>query len=344
MSQSPHRRAPQQRDARPQIDEFWRWWDGAAAGIAASIPAGNLMGHVDDVSERVHAIDPGLAWEFGPGSEAQHQLVVTTEGDPSLRRIARQWLLAAPDADETWEFHDMRQPTPPFGVLVIDDTEIDFADVKVAPSPSRTGLDVLLYHPKFAELSDTARMQVAFLAVDSTLGEEAVELWVDGIETTERELATSVPLSELAHALNAVIAEQCPEGDLGWSLLEGETPQGPVMVMTMNRLSSALAPELDEHAAVHITYSDLTEDGLPGPESLDQLRAFEDHLIEIVGPSGLLVAVESCAGVRTAHFYVDSATPAVAQLEAAVTGWTQGPVTVLAEPDPAWECVAQFRL
>lgn len=343
MGQSPQRRASQHTDTAPAIEEFWQWWAEAAPGLAAAIPAGELADRAGEVGERVQAIDPGLTWEFGPGFAAQHQLVVTTEGDPSLRRIARRWLQAAPPADDTWEFYDMRQPNPMFGILGIDGAEIDLAEVRVQGVPSMTGLDVAVYHPAFATLDENVRMQVVFLCIDFALGEEAAEVWLDAVEALTDEPAESVPLGELPLLVNSVIQEHAPDGELGWAILEGETPQGPIMAMVMNRLTSALAPELDEHVAVQVRYSDTGEVGLPGPGSLDSLRDFEEHLSEIVGPSGMVVAIESGGGLRTLHFYVDSTTPAAAQIEAATSGWNQGPVKITAQLDPAWENVSQFR-
>ena len=53
--------------------------------------------------------------------------------------------------------------------------------------------------------------------------------------------------------------------------------------------------------------------------------------------------VESAAGVRVMHFYVDSTTPAAEQIRAATSGWDQGKVVVTVEDDPAWEGVSRFR-
>ena len=64
-------------DARAGIEAFWQWWAVTAAEIADAVPAGRLDRYVDVVTRRVHAIDPGLAWEFGPGVHSEHQLTVT---------------------------------------------------------------------------------------------------------------------------------------------------------------------------------------------------------------------------------------------------------------------------
>ena len=42
----------------------------------------------------------------------------------------------------------------------------------------RARVDVAVHHPEFAAMDEQLRLQVTFLALDSLLGEEAVELWV----------------------------------------------------------------------------------------------------------------------------------------------------------------------
>lgn len=325
------------------IAAFWRWWASSAADIAAAIPAGSLGQYVDVVTSQVHAIHPGLAWEFGAGTSSRHQLTVTAEGDPSLRRTARRWLRAAPPRDATWSFYDMRQPSALDSVLQVGDAELRIGDVRVAATRRGSALDVVLYHPLFAQLPEQAQRQIAYLSLDSALGEEAVELWVGSIDQTPREPSGSCPLGDLPAMLAQVTADAMPNGEMGWTLLRGDGPRGPVLVTCLNRLSPVQAPDHDEHVAVTVPFRDLTADGWPGAESLDALRAFEDHLNSIVHGSGQLVALETSGGVRTLHYYVDSTTPAAGQLKAAIGGWDQGATTISAHPDPAWEAVAIFR-
>lgn len=325
------------------IAEFWRWWAQAAPSLEAAISNGTLGEQAGQINAQVTAIDPNLAWEFGPGHSSQHHFTVSAGGDPALRRVARRWLLAAPAADAIWTFYDMRQPGPLDSVLSFADAELVLADVRVAGQQRGSGLDVLLHHPLFANLPEATQAQISYLCLDNALGEQTVELWIGAVEYSGTDPGGTVPLSELPGIVAEVIAEGMPDGEMGWTVLEGDGPRGPVTILCQSRLSSVQAPDLDQHIAVEVPYRDQTPNGWPGPGSLDALRGFEEHLEAIVGASGRVVAVESCAGVRTMHFYVDSTSPALAQLQAASGGWKQGRVKFNSEYDPGWSAVQQFR-
>ena len=118
---------------------------------------------------------------------------------------------------------------------------------------------------------------------------------------------------------------------------------GTIFAATQVPLSPVTAPHLDTHVAVLVPYTDQTEKGYPGRESLGQLRDLEDHLAERVGSSGRVVAHQSHRGMRVLHLYVDSSTPAVEQMRAAVTAWPQGRIRVQVTADPGWRNVAHLR-
>jgi hypothetical protein len=47
--------------------------------------------------------------------------------------------------------------------------------------------------------------------------------------------------------------------------------------------------------------------------------------------------------MRVLHIYVDSSTPAVEQMRAAVNAWDQGRIRVQVTSDPGWHHVAHLR-
>src|SRR6266545_1399463 len=341
------RRAARTPDPAAGIEAFWRWWAAEGAALTAgSIADGDPERMVAQLSERVHAVHPGLAWELGAGSTSRHLLVVSPEGDASVRPVARRWLRAAPAPDQTWEYADLRQPALDVTsiVLGIGDRKLAFRDLRV--SARRTGhpFDVVLDHPAYPDLPEEARNQVAFLALDATLGEADTELWVGRVTTSTAPPLDAFGIDGLRVVVRDLKAELLDgEGGPRWALLTAETDTGPLLAMTQIPLSPLLSPDLDRHVAVRVPYAGRTPEGLPEPESLDALRRFEDHLLERLGGSGSLVAHESHQGSRTLHFYVDSTTPAAAQLTAAVTGWPDGKVAVEATDDPGWVKVAHLR-
>jgi hypothetical protein len=340
------------RDARPHepaaaIAAFWDWWgaEGRAA-VTQALEDRDPQRISDALSEAVSAIHPDLAWELAAGDLAEHVLVVTAEGDPELRPLASRWLRASPGIDETWEYAASRQPAPDVEqvVLGVDDREVALSDIRVGARRQGSHLDVSVYHPAFHDLEEQLRGQVAFLALDSALGEDDVEAWVGEISPS-----TEPPLDGFGlAALRSVVRDlrednTSDDGTPNWVIMEAQGADGPVMALAQVPLSPVTAPTLDTHVAVLVPYTDLTEQGYPGPGSLGPLRALEDHLGERIEGSGRIVAHQSHRGMRVLHIYVDSTTPAVEQMRAAVDAWEQGRIRVQVTPDPGWHNVAHLR-
>lgn len=327
------------------IDEFWAWWKAeGGALIARSIADRDPSSMIEPISSRVNAIDPRLAWELGPGRGAAHVLVVSPEGNPETRGVARRWLRGAPAVDVTWEYADSRQRGTCESSLEIGPHTINFAEVVVGARQEGHHLDVTVHHPSFRDLPDEARRQVTMLALDEALGENDVETWVGHIAPAVDAPLDGFPLAQLAPLIDGLAAENRDEdGSPTWVLMQGESPAGRVIAAAQVPLRATTAPELDHHVAVTVPYADRTDEGLPGDGSLSALRALEDHVVERLGGSGRIVAHETGAGVRTLHFYVDSTGPGASVVRAAVAGWVQGRCEVADHPDPAWNTVAHLR-
>lgn len=323
---------------------FWAWWrDSGAAALTEAFDTGRTEGVAELVGPHVAAIHPGLAWEFAPGVVSRHSLTVSAEGDPTLRRTARVWLEAAPEADEVWSFHDLRRPGAVDADLDIDGVRVDLGEVTVAGERHGSALDVVVHHPRFPRLDEEARLRVTFLALDTALGEELVELWLGTVATSDEPPEGARPLSELPQLLAPVVSDAMPDGEMGWALLHGTTEAGPAIALARNRLSSVQAPLLSHVATVVVPFTDVTPSGLPAEGTLDALRALEDDLIAAVGRHGMLLATETCGGTRWLHFAVDPDAPAADRLRSGAADWPQGDVTVDVTDDPAWETVAHLR-
>jgi hypothetical protein len=165
-------------DRSQAVAAFWAWWPQARDRCVAAIRGGSWPDDlIAEINERVNAIDPKLQWEFGNGSAANHVLVVSPGGDPALRGIASDWLGAAPAADATFEYAASRQPEPDAVrlTLTVNGTEIAVAALRYAITVTADRVDLLVYHPAFAALSEETRWQAAFLTLDWLLGEDAVD-------------------------------------------------------------------------------------------------------------------------------------------------------------------------
>jgi Family of unknown function (DUF695) len=330
------------------ISAFWAWWqDEGASQIAAAISAGDPERLVPVLSARVQAIDPGLAWELGSGTVSQHLLVVSPEGDPALRALARRWLRTAPSGDPVWAYADARPGAadPEGVVLTIVDAAIDVASAVAGARVAGAALDVQVFHPAFPELPDDARQIAAILLVDAVLGEAAAQTWIGTVQVANAPPLDAVPLVGLLPVVRELSSSHTDAaGQPHWAVLEGRTPNGErVLAMAQIPLRSAVAPHLDVHVAVAVPYASRTPEGLPAPESLQPLRDLEAHLTARLADAARLVAHETHQGLRTFHFYAEAGTPAAEQLRVAAAGWDQGTVRVDSAQDPGWARVAHLR-
>jgi hypothetical protein len=342
---SPDRLVAEQREA---IARFWAWWQSEGAQqTATSIEQLDPDRQVDLLSRQVTAIHSGLAWELGPGTESAHVLVVSAQGDPARRAIARRWRQAAPAADAQWSYSDFRAAAADPGgvVLTIEQTRLDVGSATAWARVVGTHFDVIVYHPAFTGLFDEQRTLAAFLLLESVLGEAALETWVGSATATAEEPLDPVPLT----GLRAVVGElesrfTDGQGEPSWIVMEGISRDGdPVLASAQVPLRSSRAPQLDTYVEISVPFSNSTAVGLPAGGSLTALRDFEDHLNGRLGGSGHIVAHQTHRGLRLLHAYVDATTPAVEQLRAAIVGWDQGPVSLTATLDPSWLHVQHLR-
>lgn len=331
-----------------RIADFWDWWarEGARA-CAAALECRDPHRVTEDISRHVDALHAGLAWEFAPGELSEHVLVVTAEGDGTLRGLARQWLLAAPEADATWSFSDQRPPAQGVEDIVLsaeDSPDIAFGQVSVAARERGTLIDVVVHHPAFAELPTAARSRIAFLALDAALGEAAVECWIGAIETATQAPVDGLGLAALSTLVRELASEHVDaDGNPGWQLLETATADGRGLASTVVPLDPLLAPHLTVHVAVVVEYADRTDEGLPGPGSLQRLRDLEDRLAGVLGADGMVVAHETAAGRRVLHAYARPGATASRRALAAGLSWPEGPLRVTVADDPGWQAVRHLR-
>jgi len=340
-------RRNRQPDEAAGIEAFWAWWAATGADwVAQAIAERDPQRVVDELSTRIGAVRPDLAWELAPGTSSEHLLVVSPEGNAQLRAAARRWLRAAPAPSATWEYADARQRMDDLAdaILNVNGTQVPLGDLQVRVEQDDTRLAVAVHHATFAGIPEQDRGFISFLALDNAIGEANVETWIGAVDPSPTPLDGAVPLVELRSILAAHQAEfVTDDGEPVWRILQAETPDGPLLVSAMVPLSPTYAPQLDQHVPVLVGYAGRTEAGFPDPASLDALRQLEDHLTERLGTGGLLVAHETCHGRRTLHYYVESTGPGAEVLRTAAAGWTDGAVQVTPQADPGWEAVRPFR-
>jgi hypothetical protein len=330
------------------ITRFWSWWDAKGARrTSAAIADGEPERMFAPLAKYLTAIHPGLIWEFGTGALGENILVVTSEGDPALRAITSRWLQAAPPANEFWAYANSRLAAadPETRVLTLGGAQIDVTSVTVSADVARSHVDVTMYHPGFADLPADQHMVTAFMLLDTVLGEAAVDSWVGTVTAGIEPPPDPVPLIDLPRVVSDLEADLTDaEGQRPWLLTRSQAESGaPILASAQVPLRAASAPHLDTHVDVSVAFSEWTPGGLPAPASLQRLRELQDQVSGRLGACGRVVAHETQEGIRTLHLYVDSTTSATQRIREAISGWTQGTVSVTEKPDPGWENVRHLR-
>ncbi len=332
-----------------RLDAFWSWWAGAAPRIAAAYDERRGKSVAAELGARVDAIDPRLAWETGPGLHgARHHLSLSSEGDPELRVLAERWLSRAPAPDATWEYYPARQATPgdPTVSLELGDAPgvvISYPDVRVALEDDalRERIHVQFHHPSLARLPEGARTRAAFLVLDGVLGEDGVERWVGGIETSTEPLPDGKPLGALAAAVASLARTATGER---FATVEGRTESGEPMIVAANlavkRVDHLL---MEQHLEVILPFREQAARGMPTPEENAAAYALEDELRALLGHDAVWLAHETGEGRRTIHFHVSGQGPAEARARAWAREHADRRISIDARHDPGWEILRRWR-
>lgn len=327
-----------------EIDQFWRWWRGAADGLAKAFDSGAGLSdaQIDDISQHVKAMGD-LAWETGPGQASRHHFALSAEGDAELRVFTQRWLARAPAKSDAWEFFAARQPGASEGWSVtFGDRTFSFDDfrVRITRDEDRERLDVECYHPQFGELDDDTCYRPLFIALDNVLGEDGVVRWVGAVDISREPLAQGASLFALRDEVAAVAQEW--KSDRTW-LIEGKTEDGNPLLAVVNPSLKRLDYLLhDHHYELSLELVDVGENGLPDGEENQDLNEFEDELLAELGHAAVWIGHETYEGKRVIHFHADSSAAVQKKVEDFVTLDGRWECELAVTYDPAWEILRKY--
>ncbi len=179
------------------------------------------------MGETLQAIDQALMWEFGPAVKgAGHRLVITPEARHDLRPLVHAILARAPKLPG-WEFYSRRLPeTLEMAARAV--SARSGGDITGAKARAQVGadgkIDLLFCLPTCSQPGDEQQLSHAFVAAESLLGEETLDVWIGAIEvepmpksgflgmfrTSNRraDLAHLAPLDQLRPTVEALIQDQ----------------------------------------------------------------------------------------------------------------------------------------
>jgi hypothetical protein len=186
-------------NAEEAAQRFWERWFELVPVVSAALGDGEPHRVEDELEELVSGLHPDLVFSLEQGHMAMYALVITGQEDPRLRPYTDAWINAAPPSDMVWEFHDSVPPVPdPTEVIVnLGQVRMRLGDYRVVAQVDGDVVDVAVYHPALAGLSDQHRQTMTFLPLDVTLGERLAGERLRRVETAELEPQGTISLLEL---------------------------------------------------------------------------------------------------------------------------------------------------
>lgn len=332
-------------EPRDPIDAFWQWWERASVRLAAGYDRGEQPNEafVEEISERVHAMDEGLAWETGRGQKSAHHFALSSEGDAALRVTTQRWLARAPKPSESWEYYAARQGSGADAqrTLTINGRQFDYADFRVGMEvdESHAVVHVVVYHPTFAEMSEEERGTPLFLFLDDVLGEDAVTSWIGGVDNAAELPEGAGTAGELAEAVRKIRADW---DDQAVALLEGKRDESPLLALMRLKLKRLDYLLHDHHVQLTLKLRQPREDGLCFGDENEELGTFEDGLLAELGPRAVWIGHETVDGERVIHFHADGspALQGVIERYTEAHGDWESDLTVTF--DPAWDILRRY--
>lgn len=165
------------------IGAWWREFRLHAGEIRDRFSGKNDWDLAAWMSETLGAVDPRLMWEYGPAATGEgHRLVITPEVQQWLRPLVGTLLEQAPSIPG-WEFYSYRLPDPDWVVETVRArTGSDVSQATFAARLQGAGrIDLTFSLPQCTDSLDVDARTAAFVAAESLLGEELVDLWIGEI-------------------------------------------------------------------------------------------------------------------------------------------------------------------
>jgi hypothetical protein len=196
---------------KSRVERFWVWFSAEAPRLYAAASTGKSPTLAAEVSAKIDELGPGFAWVFGRGDVAgTESFTLSGEGVLHKQLLAQFWLSQAPRLPQ-WVFYSARQPGSFEGVCMdIGDRKFDPMEFWLTPAVDTEAekIDLVIWHPLFAELGERERWTPVFLFLDEVLGEFGTQQWIGEIKLHDRRLNDAIPLKELLAFVKGVAVEK----------------------------------------------------------------------------------------------------------------------------------------
>lgn len=182
-------------------NEFWRWFQANETKLFDFEADRERV--FDELQRELHKVNSGLTFEFGPKENGIRDFVISADGIKDVFPSVIALGDAAPSL-ERWKvikFRPRRNAGPvSFNGIKLSPEQIDFT---IQPDAGKVG--ITLYIDGYTEKQHDRYAAVAFLMLDSALGEYDVETKIGGIDFMPRTAKTTLakqPFSALVKSFD----------------------------------------------------------------------------------------------------------------------------------------------
>lgn len=125
-----------------------------------------------------------------------------------------------------------------------------------------------------------------------------------------------------------------------WHLAEGEVEGKPSLLRFRPNLEPFLGlPTHDRRLAISWEYEQENTSGMPSDAQSDDMRAFEDAIVNALDPDRLAILAFTYTGdgFREWHFYVGDVDEVGSRINAALADFPELPIALEVQDDPDWD-------
>jgi hypothetical protein len=171
------------------IDDWWSAFAARCGDILALFTGQQEWDLTSWMHDTLQAINPHLMWEFGPGLEHGHRLVITPEYRFGLSPLVEEILGRAPELED-WSFfgHRLAEPCEHALAAVEARTGVPSAATGLKWAPGQFGMtNIAVEFPKaFLRENEDLALHHAFVFVETLLGEEALNIWTGQLSVQKK--------------------------------------------------------------------------------------------------------------------------------------------------------------
>lgn len=160
-------------------EKFWHWFTSNSDVLFAIETGGEAI--ADELMAHLQKIHPDLTFEMSGVKDGRREFVVSADGHRKAFPAVEQLVSAAPSLDK-WTIIAFRQPKSLDFSVRFDEYHLGPDEIWFVDEPDSDRIGLTLYINGLAPENEDQAKGAAFILLDSTLGEYAVETRVGFIE------------------------------------------------------------------------------------------------------------------------------------------------------------------